>query len=230
METVNIWKKIQLAGASLLLLVTLFNANVALAQRDDMDPRVGIKGGVNLSNLYINDVSDESAKLGYHAGLWFKIPVAPVFALQPEILWTTAGTKIGGYNVAGGAASNQINFNLNYIQVPVLASLTAGPISLQAGPYVSYLVSANVKNLRVDNNGIPTNDPNNTNSTVDVSRKNFNLVDYGLSGGLVLDIKGFQLGARYNYGLRNIGQGFLANTVTAGSKNQVLNIFVGVGL
>ncbi|SDK81239.1 Outer membrane protein beta-barrel domain-containing protein [Catalinimonas alkaloidigena] len=224
----NLVNRISLVGSAsaFLLLFTLLVPR-AQAQLSDQEARVGIKGGINLSNLYVNDVSDEKAKFGAHAGLWAKIPVAAVFAVQPELLYTTAGSKIGSYtNVQG--SQQQINFSLGYLQLPVLASLTAGPVSIQAGPYVSYLLSAKVKNLRVDNNGVPTTgqDP----SSTEVNRDNFNAIDYGLAGGIALDIKGFQLGARYNYGLRNVGQTFLAETVTNGSKNSVAQVFIAFGL
>ncbi len=215
-----------LAGAG-FLVVSLFTFSPAAKAQDDTEAKFGIKGGINLSNLYVKDVTDEKTKLGFNAGVWAKIPVAELFAFQPEVLLTSAGTKIGRYNNAQG--TNQINFSLTYIQVPLLASLTAGPISFQAGPYVSYLVSAQVKNLRVSTDGVPTNDPNGTNKTVELNRDNFNTVDYGLAGGLALDIKGFQLGARYNYGLRNVGQSLAAKYATNGAKNSVAQIFIGFG-
>ncbi len=219
----------KLASVSLLVCALFGFAPAAQAQNEDLKPRVGVKGGFNLSNLYVKDVNDQKAKFGYNVGLWAKLPVADLFAVQPELLLTTGGSKIGSYKVGTGGSQNQVNFNLTYVQLPVLASLTAGPVSIQAGPYISYLVSAKVKNLRVDNNGIPTNDPN-SGSSIELNRDNFNTIDYGLAGGLAIDIKGFQLGARYNYGLRNVGQSLAASYATNGSKNSIAQVYIAFGL
>jgi hypothetical protein len=93
-------------------------------------------------------------------------------------------------------------------------------VSIQAGPYVAYLFNANVKNLKEDLT---------TSGAVDLDRKDFNSTDFGLAGGLALDIKGFQLGARYNYGLREIGKSDIAGQITRNAKNSVAQVFVGIG-
>lgn len=213
----------KLVGFGALAAVLAFGSP-AQAQKDDTEPRFGIKGGINVSNLYVSEVNDQKSKFGVHGGVWAKLPVSPLFAIQPEAIFSTAGSKISGYTATAGP-QNQAIFNLNYIQVPVLASLTLGPVSVQAGPYFSYLLSAKVKNIQVDNNGVPTQSSDGR----ELNKDDFNTVDYGLAGGLALDIKGFQLGARYNYGLRNVGQKAIANTLTNNSKNSVAQVFIAVG-
>lgn len=207
------------AGISFLMIALLSVSNVGFAQ-DDKQARFGVKGGLNLANLYIDDVNDEKAKVGFHAGLWSKIPMGELFAIQPELLWSSKGSRIGSYQNVPFTQDGQVRFNLNYVDLPVLASLTLGPISLQAGPYVSYLVNANVKNLKEDLS---------TGTVVDLNRGDFNSFDYGLSGGIAVDIKGFQLGARYNHGLREVGKSAVAGQVTRNSKNAVAQVFVSVG-
>ena len=32
--------------------------------------RAGLKGGLNISNLYIENVTDENARLGFHVGVY----------------------------------------------------------------------------------------------------------------------------------------------------------------
>ncbi|QHT65288.1 PorT family protein [Rhodocytophaga rosea] len=198
------------------LLTAAFSANA----QDDRQFRFGVKGGVNVSNLYIDEVNDEKSKVGLHAGVWMKAPIGEFFAIQPELLWSSKGTKIGTYQNIPFAQDGQVRFNLNYVDLPVLASLTLGPISIQAGPYVSYLFNANVKNLKQDLT---------TDSVLELDRSDFNAVDYGLAGGLALDIKGFQIGLRYNYGLREIGKSDIAGQITRNAKNSVAQAFIGIG-
>ena len=85
---------------------------------------------------------------------------------------------------------------------------------------MAYLFNANVKNLKEDLT---------TSSALDLDRKDFNGTDFGLAGGLALDIKGFQLGARYNYGLREIGKSDIAGQITRNAKNAVAQVFIGIG-
>jgi hypothetical protein len=204
-----------------LLAMLMINTSVVQAQ-DDTKTRFGIKGGANLSNLYVNNVTDEKAKIGFHAGVFAKAPINELFAIQPELLYTSAGAKIGSYTIV---QSRDVNFNLNYIQLPVLAVATLSAVNIQFGPYVSYLVNANVKNVRVDNNGLPTS----SGTARELSRDDFNTIDYGLAGGIAFDLNGFQIGARYNYGLREVGKGGIAGTLTNNSKNSVAQLYVGFG-
>lgn len=220
MKKKNIYSIKKLMSVSFVAAALFFISNTAFAQDNDTQVRFGIKGGVNLTNLYVEDVNDEKAKLGLHGGFWMKAPLGEFFAIQPELMWSSKGTKIGSYRNIPFAQDGEIRFNLNYIDLPVLGSLTLGPVSLQAGPYVSYLVNANVKNLK----------ENLTTGTVaNLNESDFRRVDYGLAGGLAVDIKGFQLGGRYNYGLREIGKSNIAGEVTRNAKNQGLQFFVAFG-
>jgi hypothetical protein len=203
-----------------LFMICLSAATFTASAQDDTQFRFGVKGGVNLSNLYIDDVTDEKAKLGLHAGLWMKAPIGEFFAIQPELLWSSKGTKIGQYQNIPFTQDGQVRFNLNYVDLPVLASVTLGPVSIQAGPYISYLFNANVKNLKEDLS---------TGNVIDLDKNDFNTVDYGLAAGLALDIKGFQLGVRYNYGLREIGKSDIAGQITKNAKNSVAQAFIGIG-
>jgi hypothetical protein len=213
----------KLIGSGILVAAFALVSPAAQAQSDDLSVRFGIKGGLNISQLYVDqpDVQDENAKLGLHAGVFMKAPISDFFAIQPELLYSNQGSKVK-YNGSSllGIQSGEVRFNLNYIQLPILASITAGPLSFQAGPYVSYLASANVKDLKQDLT---------TGSQRDLDKSDFKSFDYGLAGGLALDVQGFQLGARYNYGLTNIGSSDFAGRLTNDSKNSVIQFFVGFG-
>jgi len=181
--------------------------------------KLGVKGGVNFSNLYVDDVDDENMKAGLNLGLFAKIPVTKRLSFQPEILYSSKGSKITYNNILG---SGTYRFNLNYVEVPLLAVVNiAGPLNLQAGGYVAYLSSANVKSV---------DDEGNIQEVNDLDADNFNRFDGGLVGGLSFDIKGFTIGGRYNYGLNEVGEsGSLAGQLTKNSKNSVITFYVGFG-
>ena len=211
---------------TLLMAVMLFSCLKASAQEQQtsmenhLRPKLGIKGGLNLTNLYVADVSDEHVKAGFNAGLFAKLPVTEGFSIQPELLYSVKGAKDNYNNFVQG--SGEYRFNLGYIELPLLAvvNLTRN-FNIHAGGYAAYLVNANVKN--VDDHG-------NINGATELNADNFQRWDYGLAGGIGFDIQNFSLGARYNYGLHNIGKsGNLSGDLTKDSKNAGVSIYVGFG-
>jgi hypothetical protein len=230
MKKKTFWNK-KLTGISFLctvFFVSLFSNSFAQENGNffggDRATRFGFKGGVNLSQLYVDKVdgNTERSKWGWHAGVFLKAPVSDFFAFQPELLYTSAGTKI---SYAGSNFLNvrpgEVRYNLNYVQLPLLASLTFGPVSLQFGPYASYLIDANIRNLQID-------DPLEPVGGMSLNERDFERFDYGVAGGIAIDVKRFQLGARYNYGLREISDKGLAGQLVNNSKNSVAQIFMGI--
>jgi hypothetical protein len=185
-----------------------------------LTPKFGIKGGLNLTNMFVDDVSDENMKVGFNAGFFAKIPVARGFSIQPELLYTSKGAKQEYNNIIQG--QGEYRFNLNYVELPVLAVINvAKNFNLHLGPYVSYLAAANIKNLREDHG---------QDEIAELDADNFNRFDYGLVGGLGVDISNFTIGARYSYGLREIGQsGSLSGQVTKDSRNSAVSLYIGLG-
>jgi len=211
--------KILLAAGLFVLTTTAFSQEQKTAGETKLTPKLGVKGGVNLSNLYVQDVGDENLKPGANAGLFAKIPVTRGFSVQPEILYSMKGSQINYNNVLFG--SGKYRYNLDYIEVPVLAVLNvAKNFNVHVGPYAAILASAKVK--KVDANG-------NVNGVTELNKNNFNSVDYGAAAGFGFDVENVTIGARYNYGLREVGKEGRASDLTKGSKNSVLSFYVGFG-
>ncbi len=182
-----------------------------------LTPKFGVKGGLNLSNLYVNNVKDENLKAGGNIGFYAKVPVTRGFSLQPEIMYSMKGAQENYNNVFG---SGKYRFDLDYLEVPfALVFNVVSNFNIHMGPYVAFLLSAKVKD--VDQNG-------NITGVTELNKDNFQSVDYGLFGGLGFDVGNVTLGARYNYGLQQIGKdGSLSGNITQNSKNSVLNFYVG---
>ena len=217
-------KRIMCAAVLLAALTTGTTSSFAQVQQTTdesaLSPKFGIKGGVNLTNMFVEDVSDENMKVGFNAGFFAKLPVTRGFSIQPELLYTSKGAKEKYNNIIQGAG--EYRFNLNYIELPVLAVINvAKNFNIHAGPYVSYLAAANIKNLHEDHS---------QDEIAELDADNFNRFDYGLVGGLGIDISNFTIGARYNYGLREIGKsGSLSGQVTKDSRNSAISLYIGVG-
>ena len=212
--------------AVLLLTIIGSMAATSFAQEQQtgtetsLSPKFGVKGGVNLSNLYVDDVEDENMKVGLNLGLYGKIPIGKGFSIQPELIFSSKGAKLTYNNALMG--KGEYRFNLNYVELPVLGVINlAKNLNLHAGGYVSYLAAANIKDLEDD--GTISN-------IKDLNADNFNRFDYGLVGGLGVDVENFTIGARYNYGLNEIGKsGSLSGDLTKNSKNSVIAVYVGFG-
>lgn len=186
----------------------------------NLSPRIGVKGGLNLTNLYVDDVEDENMKVGFNLGLFAKLPVTQGLSIQPEVLYSVKGSKLT-YDL-GVLGSNEYRFNLNYVEVPVLAVINvAKNFNLHAGAYAAYLAQANIKREEEDG-------PND--QIADLNEDNFNRFDYGLVGGLGIDISAVTIGARYNYGLREVGKADnFGSQALKNSKNSAISLYIGFG-
>jgi hypothetical protein len=208
----------------LLLCAGMMSVVAATKVQAQEAPRVGLKGGLNLSNLYVNEADDENARFGWHAGFYAQLLSTDAFAIQPEVNFSTKGSGVtyGTVGPNGVSLNHEQKFNLSYIDIPVLAVFKLGRAAeIHAGPYWSYLVRADIRNK--------SGDPNNEFTTAD--RDNFDKWDYGLVGGIGFNLgKAAQLGARYNYGLNEIAESGGAKKALGNAKNQVAQIYVSFNL
>lgn len=211
---------VKVIGITLLSVVTIraFSQEQQTNYESKLSPKFGIKGGINLSNLHADDVDDEHMKVGANFGVYAKLPITTGFSIQPEVLYSMKGAQLNYNNALMG--SGKYRFNLNYVEVPVLAVFNvAKNFNIHAGGYAAYLASVKVKD--VDNEG-------NVNHVDELNKDNFQTFDYGLIGGIGFDISNVTLGARYNYGLKEIGKsGTFAGEVANNAKNSAVSIYVG---
>src|SRR6478672_2399236 len=130
----------------LLGLITTMSVSAQVQQNSSethLSPKIGIKGGVNFSNFFIDNVQDKNVKTGFNLGLFAKLPVSKGVSIQPELLYSTKGAQASYSNPLIGG---DYRFNLNYLELPVLAVFNLGKnFNIHAGGYAAYLTSANVK-------------------------------------------------------------------------------------
>ncbi len=115
-------------GVAVLLLL-LVAALLAPMSADAQGISGGIKGGVLFSSIpQFGDTLDEagvgidvSQRVGFTGGAFLTLSLLPGFAIQPEVLYVQKGTDL---TVRGTDFSG--SFNLDYIDVPVLARLSVG--------------------------------------------------------------------------------------------------------
>lgn len=170
-----------------LFVLILFGLGSVNAQMTDGKPRIGIKAGINGSNLYDDAMAtNKKTRAGITAGVFAKIPFAKGrFALRPELLVSTRG---GAYDLANG---NRPDFKLTYVELPLSLELRVlGFINLHAGGYASILASGNgtVEGI-----------------SATLGKGNFESYDYGWHAGAGIDLGGLGLHFRLSRGLKNVG-------------------------
>lgn len=139
----------------------------------------GIKGGVNLSSVAIDNGDDYNGKVGLHLGGLAHIHISQHFALQPELIYSMQGGK-----------DDDNKLKLNYINIPLLAQyMTLDGFRLQTGPQIGFLTSAKSETGDVEIN----------------VKDDLSAVDFSWTFGAgYLFPSGFGIDARYNHGISNI--------------------------
>lgn len=204
---------------AVLILLTAFAAIPAFSQSQNVT-RFGVKGGVNFANFRVDEIEDNNVKAGLNLGLFFKMPVSESFAIQPELLYSSKGSKLEYDNALQG--KGEYRFNMNYLELPIMGVISIGErFNVQVGPYVGYLANTNIKNMEKDFDIVDVEDLN---------EDSFNRFDYGLAAGIGFDLDGFVIGARYNYGLAEVGDsGKLSGQLLNNAKNSAATVYVGFG-
>jgi len=88
----------------------------SLAQSNRQSTRLGIIAGANLATLSGSFFPKASKRTGFAGGLMAVLPVAPSFAIQPELMFTMKGAN----SDSGGFSATA---KIYYVEVPVLARL-----------------------------------------------------------------------------------------------------------
>ncbi len=146
----------------------------------------GIKGGLNLYNIFNDDNNGFDQKAGFHLGIISHIHLGGQFALQPELVFSTQGAQYKANNVT-------TKLNLNYVNIPVLGQyMFDNGFRLQAGPQFGFLVGAK-------------SETGSSSADVKSDFKGFDL-SFGIGASYVHPPSGFGVDARYNFGLTPINK------------------------
>lgn len=176
---------------------------------------LGVKGGLNLSKLDINQgVSNVDNRTGFHGGAFALIKITKI-GIQPEVLFSKQGST---YKV--NTTSYEANYD--YINVPILLKLylVAG-LNLQAGPQFGFLTTSELINTA---NGVK--DPQSAKNLF--NKKSDMAVALGAGWDLPF---GLTLDARYNLGLSDIQCKPSTNPAdVVNFKNKVIQISLGYKL
>lgn len=111
---------------------------------------LSIKGGLNMSNFYGDNLSKKNMKPGFHIGVGADLEFTPTIALQTGLLFTTKGAKYHYDFPLKAVGEIEYNVTANYIQMPIHLAykleVTPGTkVVFHAGPYLAYGVGGKSK-------------------------------------------------------------------------------------
>ena len=128
-----------------LSLIIAFFGMVTLAGAQSVS--YSIKGGLNMSNFYADDLDDKDMKVGFHVGIGADLEFAPNIALQTGLFYSTKGAE---YLSKADGDPIDVKVSANYLQLPIHIAykidVTPGTkVVLHAGPYIAYGIGGKAK-------------------------------------------------------------------------------------
>ncbi len=193
---------------------------------------LGVKGGLNSSDLSISDPDDPSVdldtKTGFAGGIWGQFPIGDLFAIQPEFLYSPKGAQLSEDEVTA-------SINLKYFEIPVLLMAripTNGNLRplFYVAPVVAFesscKLAASGEGVSIDVDCDAAGDA--TGGDFELKTKS---TDFGMAFGVGLEVNldaiVLQLDGRYNLGLTNVNDTSGAEEVSV--KNRTWQFFLGFG-
>ncbi len=176
---------------ALLLAATILTGGKAEAQ----EKKFGAKGGLNLSNLSLEDNDDSNLRTGFHVGVWAGFPIATNLSIQPELQYSSDGTR---WLQETSEYTADASLKLDYIELPVnLVYHLSRDVDFQVGPYVAFLASASSEStLKTGSSSL--------NLISDLDKDNFKSTDFGLQAGMRFYLKPIYIGFGYKLGLTEV--------------------------
>ena len=197
---------------SLFLLI----AGTIHAQQDRI-ASFGVKGGANWSNLWIKEAHDNNARLGFHFGLFGRLAPSDAIGIQLEALYNQKGAT---YTHRVGTIDQESTLDFEYIDIPLMLVIPMGEVvELHGGGFVGYMLHSRVTTHGDLGEGAVT-----------LRSEDFNRVDYGLLGGLGINIGQVQIGGRYMHGLQDVAGTDGAHTVMRDSKNSLAQLYLAFAI
>ncbi len=186
----------------LLTLIFAFVAFVSVS-----NAQLGFRGGVNIANMTLESEElslEPGSTLVFHVGLTYDKMINENLTFRPGLLYSAKG-----YNFELDGFDENIEGSYNYLEVPLDFVYKTGAINIHGGPYIGYLLSAELEGEDI--------------------KEESQTLDFGLNLGISYDITE-QIGFGFNYGLglANVfgDEGDEGNS----AKHKVIGLFIAYKL
>lgn len=178
----------------LLCMLCAVSLNAQVIEDDREQLKVGLKAGINVSNVYDTEGEDFEADphVGFAGGAFVSIPIGKYLGVQPEVLYSQRGLQMNGSFLG---ADYTVRRTMGFLDIPIYLQFKPIPaITLLAGPQYSFLLHrqdkftmgnySNEEQQNFENNNI---------------RKNI----FGIAAGVDLNISQFVIGVRGAWDVQN---------------------------
>jgi hypothetical protein len=182
---------------------------------------IGIKAGLNFSNVTNASEISNSSETGFQAGLFLDPQSKSILGSRTELVYSRQG-----YDWSTGETTGKVL--LDYLTLAQLMAINITHfVQIQLGMQFSYLLTAKADSSQ----------PATGNATADQILGYYNRFDYGFGGGIeVRPVLGLLVGVRYNISLNNLYKqpasgtvppSFIPSTGDVNLKNNLLQIYAG---
>ena len=184
---------------------------------------IGIKAGLNFTNITSASDISNSSETGYQVGLFLDPSTQSILGSRTELVFSHQG-----YNWSTGQTTGKTF--LDYLMLAQLMSINITRFfQIQVGTQIAYLLSAKVDSNKQSTGYAPA----------DQILDYYNRFDFGFSGGLeVRPFMGIILGARYNFSITNLYKiptstssqpppSYIPSTSDINFKNNLVQVYVG---
>lgn len=171
---------------ALLIVCALLACNIYAQERK---ATWGVKAGLNISGFWKGVNLDPKYKLGYQLGVVYEYRFTHLFALAPELVFSSEGMKGYFYDDDLDAKVKSTVF-ANYINLPVMAKFyVLKGLSVDFGPQIGVNV---FMHKSVDGYGVK------------MDSDDYHGYHFGFGLGATYSYKDIFIQARYNLGLTNV--------------------------
>lgn len=194
---------------------------------------LSVKGGLNMSNFYGDNLTDKSMKPGFHIGVGADLEFVPNISLQTGLYFSTKGAKYTYDSPYMAAGNIDYTMTANYLQLPIHVAykidVTPGTkVVFHAGPYLAYGIGGK---RTIDSRFTDDLKPFFGDQELNTFDKNFGLkpFDMGVGIGVGAEFGLILLDLGWDIGLNNIARGLKAGQTTYSQniKNQSAYLSVG---
>jgi len=178
--------------------------------------QIGVKAGLNFSNVTNTSSITNSGETGYNVGIFLAPKSRSIFSSKTELVFSKQG-----YNYSTGALDGTAD--LMYIMLPTYMCINITRFfQIHVGAQMAFLINAKADSTSASGGSYPYSD----------AMKYYNRFDYGLGGGVeVHPYKGLLIGARMNISLANLysdaAKGQIPSLSSVNVKQNLFQLYAG---
>ena len=178
--------------------------------------QIGVKAGLNFSNVTNTSSISHSNETGYNIGIFLAPKSKSIFSSKTELILSKQGYNYSTNSLDGTA-------DLLYIMLPTYLCINITRFfQIHVGAQMAYLINAKADSKTTSGITSPISD----------AMQYYNRFDYGLGGGVEIHpFKGLLIGTRMNISLANLysdaASGQIPSFASVNVKQNLFQIYTG---